>query len=343
MRKLSKIKRQPISLSRSSSIKTSYLNSETTLPLIVQPIIENLDLVYWLENNQQFVEKELFKHGAILFRGFKIDNVVAFEKCSLKICSQLFSENGEHPRENLSENIYTPVFYPAKKQLLWHNENSFNLRWPMKILFGCLQPASQGGETTIVNSRKVFEALDPRIKDKFIQKQVMYVRNYVEDLGRNWQTIFQTTNPSKVNDICQQSAIAFEWQPNGQLKTRSVRPAVVRHPVTNEISWFNQAQHWHPACLDAEDREYLFSLYKQEDLPRNCHYGDGTPIEDEIMEAICEVYQQLEVAIPWEAGDILVLDNILTAHGRNPYVGTRKLLVAVGDMTSFEEIKLRSS
>jgi alpha-ketoglutarate-dependent taurine dioxygenase len=333
-----KIKRRPINLSRSNLIKTSYLFPGLNLPLVVQPTTDNLNLVDWLEDNQRFIEKELCKHGAILFRGFEINDVSTFEKCSLKICLQLFSENGEHPRENLGSNIYTPVFYPAEKQLLWHNENSFNFRWPMKILFGCLQPASQGGETTIVDSRKVFELLEPQIKEKFLQKQVMYVRNYGNQLGLNWQTVFQTTNPLEVEDICNRSAIMFRWKTDEHLETRSIRPAVIRHPVTKEMSWFNQAQHWHPDCLDTETRESLFSLFKQEDLPRNCYYGDGTPIEDSVMETICAAYQQIEVGVCWEAGDLLVLDNILTAHGRNPYVGMRKLLVAVGDMTSFAEI-----
>ena len=80
------------------------------------------------------------------------------------------------------------------------------------------------------------------------------------------------------------------------------------------------------------------SLFAEADLPRNCYYGDGTPIEDSVMAEICEVYQQLEVSFPWQQGDILLLDNLLVAHARNPFFGERKLLVAMGNMTSFADI-----
>jgi len=138
------------------------------------------------------------KHGAILFRGFKIHSPTEFERFASTICSDLFSENGEHPREEVSRNVYTPVFYPPDKKLLWHNENSFNDCWPMKIWFFCARPAEQGGETPIADSRKVFQHINARIREQFMQKNVMYVRNYGEGLGLNWQTVFRTTKKQEV-------------------------------------------------------------------------------------------------------------------------------------------------
>ncbi|MEJ1937157.1 TauD/TfdA family dioxygenase, partial [Nostoc sp. NIES-2111] len=196
----------------------------------------------------------------------------------------------------------------------------------------------QGGETPIIDSRQVFKLIDPKIRDIFIDKQVMYVRNYGDGLGLDWQTVFQTQRRAEVKRKCQQDVINFEWKLENRLRTFSVRPAVIKHHQTGELSWFNQAQHWHPACLDPLARETLFASFKPEDLPRNCYYGDGTPIEDSIMEEICGVYQKLEVCFPWHKGDVLLLDNILTAHARNPFVGERKLLVAMGEMKSYTEI-----
>lgn len=336
--KLRTLGRKPVSLPQGELIETDYLRPGITLPLVLRPVVNDVDLIDWLEGNREFIEAKLLKHGAILFRGFNIDTAPAFERLGLTICSKLFNENGEHPRETVSGNVYTPVFYPADKKLLWHNENSFNHRWPRKILFGCRQSAQQGGETPIVDSRKVFELIDPKIKERFIEKKVMYLRNYEYGLGLDWQTIFQTKNHSEVEAVCRQSGIDFEWKDGDRLRTRSIRPAVVKHPKTGEMCWFNQAQHWHPVCLDPQTRESLLSSFQKEDLPRNCYYGDGTPIEDSVMAEICEVYQKLEVSFPWQQGDVLVLDNLLTAHGRNPYVGERKLLVAMGELMSFDEV-----
>jgi alpha-ketoglutarate-dependent taurine dioxygenase len=287
------------------------LREGEALPLVVCPSREDVDPVSWAASNRPSIEEDLLKYGAILFRDFKIDLSAQLEPFARSLCSELFNENGEHPRELVSGNVYTPVFYPPDQHLLWHNENSFNARWPTKIWFACVQPAQQGGETPVVDSRKVFARLNPVIRDSFVEKQVMY---------------------------CRLTSLEFEWRADGGLRTRCVRPAVIRHPATGEWSWFNQAQHWHTSCLDPETRESMLRLFAEEDLPRNCYYGDGSPIEDSVMMEILEVYRELEVSFPWQKGDILMLDNILTAHARNQFVGTRKLLVALGDMLSYAEL-----
>ncbi len=339
MKKLEKkIKRQTINLVEDELVKLDYFINQKDLPLVISPCINNIDLTDWVDANRKFIGEKLLLNGAILFRGFNITTASEFEDFGLAICSELFHENGEHPRNSVSGNVYTPVFYPADRKLLWHNENSFNHRWPKKILFGCRQPAQQGGETPIVDSRQVFQRLNPKIREKFLEKEVMYVRNYSNGLGLNWETVFQTNNRAEVEAICKQNFVNFEWSQDGSLRTLSVRPAVAKHPQIGEITWFNQAQHWHPSCLDTQTRKSLQSSFAEADLPRNCYYGDGTIIEDSVMAEICEVYQELEVTFPWQQGDVLLLDNLLTAHARNPFIGERQLLVAMGEMTSFADI-----
>ena len=127
----------------------------------------------------------------------------------------------------------------------------------------------------------------------------------------------------------------IEWKEGGRARTRCVRPGAVRHPQTGEPSWFNQAQHWHVSCLDTATRQSLRALFAEEDLPRNCYYGDGSRIPDEAMDHILDVYRRLEVTFPWQRGDVLLVDNLLTAHARNPFSGERKLLVALGEMSAF--------
>jgi alpha-ketoglutarate-dependent taurine dioxygenase len=335
---LKNLQRRVVSSDIQALVTTENFNYSESLPLVIKPTVEHIDLPDWLVFNHDFLANNLLKYGAILFRGFNIATPSTFEKFGLATCNELFHENGEHPRETVSGKVYTPVFYPSDRKLLWHNENSFNHRFPLKIMFGCRQPAQQGGETPIVDSRKVFQLIDNKIRDIFLEKQVMYIRNYGDGLGLDWQTVFQTQSQAEVENKCQQNGIKFAWKSGNRLRTFSVRPAVIKHPQTGELSWFNQAQHWHPACLDTITRESLFTSFKPEDLPRNCYYGDGTPIEDSVMAEICGVYQQLEVTFPWQKGDVLLLDNILVAHARNPFAGERKLLVAMGEMTSYTEI-----
>jgi len=79
-------------------------------------------------------------------------------------------------------------------------------------------------------------------------------------------------------------------------------------------------------------------MFKEENWPRNCYYGDGSPIEDSVMNEILDVYRSLEVCFPWHAGDVILLDNILTAHARNSFEGERRMLVAMGDMSSYQAV-----
>jgi amino acid adenylation domain-containing protein len=332
------IKPKAVELAQQSLVQASELRPGERLPLVIRPAAGGLDLAEWTRANLGFVEGKLQQHGAILFRGFEVASPSAFEGIAHAVCPQLFDENGEHQRGSVSGKVYTPVAYPANKLLLWHNENSFNDSWPMKIWFCCARPAAEGGETPLVDSRRVFERLDPKIRERFIRKGVMYVRNYKEGLGQSWQAIMRASTRPQAEEYCRKNSMEFEWREGGGLLTRCVRPAASRHPRTGEAVWFNQAQHWHPACLDAGTRDSLRAWFGEGDLPRDCLYGDGSPIEDSVMEEILEVYRQLEVSFRWEAGDIVMLDNMLTAHGRNPYVGERKLYVAMGEMLSYADV-----
>jgi len=332
------VKPQVVQLAGEKIVRTGLLHPDLSAPLVIEPVLNDADLIDWSRNNRELIERELGKHGALLFRGFNLASAAELERFAKVICPELFSDNGEHLRQAVSSGIYTPVFYPADKKLLWHNENSFNLQWPMKIWFCCSKPADHGGETPIVDSRKVFESISSGTRERFIRKGAMYVRNYGESLGLSWQKVFQTTSREEVEERCRKEKIHFEWKDGGRLVTRAIRPAVGKHPRTGEMVWFNQAQHWHLSCLDRTTRESLQALYKEQDLPRNCYYGDGSPIDDSEMDEILEVYRKLEISFPWQKWDILMLDNMLMAHGRNSFVGERKLLVAMGEMSAYSQV-----
>ena len=337
--RLRAVKPKPVGARPEALVRTEPLAEGAGLPLVYGPAVADLDLVKWAAENRAAVEQSLAAHGALLFRGFPLDPARDFERFAGALCTRLFRDNGEHPRQSVSGNVYTPVFYPPEQKVLWHNENSFNYEWPARIWFCCVRPADAGGETPVADSRRVFELIDPEVRDEFVRKGVMYVRNYGRGLGLSWQEVFRTEERAAVEEVCRAARTEFEWRTGGQFKTRAVRPAAVRHPRTGEWVWFNQAQHWHTACLDAATRASLRSLFAEEDLPRACYYGDGTTIDDAAMEHVLEVYRRLEVSFAWRPGDIMMLDNLLAAHARNPFAGERRLLVAMGDMLSYDAVE----
>ena len=333
-------KRKSVNLSETRGIKTGSLTPNETLPLVMQPELQDIDLLDWASSNREFVERELLKHGAILFRNFNLVSAAEFEQFAQALCPNLFGEYGDLPREGVEGKIYGSTPYPADETILFHNESSHMHRWPMKIWFFCVKAAEKGGETPIVDCRQVYNAMDPRLRDRFTEKKLMYVRNYTEGLDVSWQTFFHTTDRSIVEDYCRKAEIDFEWN-NGSLRTRQICPAVVKHPETGEMVFFNQLQLHHVSCLQPDVRNSLLSMVKEEDLPRNVYYGDGSAIEDSVVQEIRELYWKLSVGFQWQAGDVLMLNNMLTAHARNPFVGPRKIVVAMGEMMTKDELSTK--
>jgi len=207
---------------------------------------------------------------------------------------------------------------------------SYSRQWPMIIGFFCVQPAVEGGETPIADSRRVFAQIDPAIKEEFIRKQVMYVRNYDDALDLSWREVFQTNSRAEVEAFCLKTGMKVEWNGN-KLRTSQVCQAVTQHPVTGEMVWFNQAHLFHVSSLEGDVRSSLQSGAGG-DEPRNAFFGDGSEIGEAALDQIRAVYDKEKVAFPWQRGDILILDNILKAHGRNPYRGPRQIVVGMGHL-----------
>lgn len=332
LRSLGAWRRRDIRLSQAEWVKTDYLQPENKLPLVAQPAIDGVDLIAWATNNRELIETLLLEPGAILFRNFDVRAVTEFERFIEAISGKLLDYSYRStPRRQVSGKIYTSTEYPAHQLIPLHNENAYSRSWPMKIWFFCVQAAEDGGETPIADSRKVYQRIDPEIKDRFVQKKLMYVRNYGGGLDLSWQNVFQTTNKSEVEEYCRAVGMGFEWMDGDRLRTRQLCQAVAGHPRTGEMVWFNQAHLFHVSRLTAEVRGSLLSAFEEEDLPRNVYYGDGSPIEASVLDEICKAYEQEAVTFPWQEGDILMLDNMLTAHGRRPFVGQRNVVVGMAE------------
>jgi non-ribosomal peptide synthetase component F len=336
--RLRAVRRRGVDLSQVRDVRTEYLQPEKLLPLVIKPDADDIDLAEWAGNNREFIEKNLLHHGAMLFRGFSVDSVPEFERFASAICPELFGEYGDLPREELGGKVYGSTPYPADETILFHNESSHLHQWPMLIWFYCVKAAEQGGESPIIDCRRIYELMDPAIREKFERQGLLYIRNFTDSLDVSWQNFFHTRDRSAVEDYCRKASIEFEWKNRNGLRTRQRCPAVVRHPQTGEMVFFNQIQLHHASCLAREVRDSLLSMMKEEDLPRNVYYGDGSRIDDSVMECLGELYKTMSVSFPWQEQDVLMLNNMLVAHSRNPFIGERKIVVALGNLASKEQI-----
>jgi alpha-ketoglutarate-dependent taurine dioxygenase len=325
--------RQAVSLAAEASIRTGFVLDGAHLPLEVQPAVDGFDLIAWCRQGKQLLETMLLAHKAILFRNCGIDTINAFEQLVTALYGGSLMEYKDRstPRRELAQNVYTSTVYPAEYRIALHNEGTYWIKWPLKLIFCCLSEATHGGETPIADSHRIYNRIPASIREKFERKNVLYVRNYNDGFGLTWQDAFQTQNCRVVEEYCRENQIEFDWKPGDRLRTRQVRRAVAEHPKTGERLWFNHAAFFHISSLDPTMRDALTREFSEEDLPYNTYYGDGSPIEGDVLEALRAAYQEEMIQFPWKKGDVMILENMSVCHGRAPYSGPRKVITALAE------------
>ncbi|HZI20320.1 MAG TPA: TauD/TfdA family dioxygenase [Pyrinomonadaceae bacterium] len=333
-------RRRAIKFSDAMLVRTGYLaGDEGRFPLVCEPGAHGVNLAAWAESHRGLVLSELLKHGALLFRGFGINSVERFEELARAATPELMDYyERAAPRLSVGRNVYTSTEYPAGQAIPLHHEMSYSHNWPAKIWFYCAQPARSGGATPIADDRKVFWLLDPEIKECFLRKRVMYVRNYGEGLDLSWREAFQTDDRAAVEEYCRRARMSCEWRAGDRLRTRAVRQVVATHPHTGETVWFNHAHMFHVSNVEPGVRAALLSQFAEDELPRNAFYGDGSPLEAEVLAEIRRVYGGAAVRFQWREGDVLLLDNFLASHGREPFEGPRRVLVAMAELYTNQDL-----
>ena len=308
-------------------------DSRNSLPIIVHAPSPRIRLVDWIVENKPWIHDNLKKSGALLFRGFRIDGPEGFENC----LESAYGKPTDYPglthgvilRQHIHGKIYTSTEYSPSFRIRLHNECAFANNWPAQISFFCVEAPSAGGETPIADSRRVLKRISKTTVERLAKHGIQYVRNFGYGSSRSWEKTFGTTDKSKVEAICRADGVICDWLDQSRLRTRSVRQPVVNHPITGEAVWFNHINSSHIFSLEPELRDALLSEFEKEDLPRNCYYGDGSEIERTVLDEIQQAYEAETVAFTWQTNDLLMLDNMLVAHGRNTFEGPRKIVVGM--------------
>ena len=307
-------------------------SSDMSLPFTVTAHNINQSMQNWCIENIAWIDICLEKYGAVLFRNFSLgEDGQEFSAISTLICGELLPYvYRSTPRTSVGANVYTATEYSRTAIIPQHNENAYTRNWPMRLAFHCVQAASQGGETPLSSNRAVTSKISPKILEKFRRLGVMYVRNYSKGLDLPWNVVFQTESRDEVERFCNEASIAFEWADGDRLTTRQVCQGTAHHPRTGEELWFNQAHLFHASSLDPATFEAMMEIYSVEELPRHAFYGDGTEIESGVLEEIRTAFDSEKRLFSWHANDVLLIDNMAVAHGRLPFQGPRRVLVAMG-------------
>lgn len=275
------------------------------------------------------------EHGAVVVRGLGVasaeDVATVADKLGL---ARMVERERFAPRTNHAENVYSSSEWPADEPMCMHHELSYASEVPGLILFGCLVAPDSGGQTQVADSQQVLTALPPALVERFATHGWLLWRTYHSagnEAGVSWQEAFGTDDRAAVDAYCASAAVTAQWLPDGRLRTTQRRAAVVRHPVTGTPVWFNQAAFLNESTMDPDVRDYLVAVYGQDGLPFNTAYGDGTPIDADTVETINAAYLDAAHGEPWQAGDVLLVDNLRMAHSREPHQGDRELVVVFGD------------
>jgi alpha-ketoglutarate-dependent taurine dioxygenase len=332
---------------------------ESELPLVIEGSGDGAgceNFLAYLHAHKLEIDAQIHKHGAILFRGFAIDQPSQFEDAATRLCGGL-AENypfGMAPRNKVDGTgaVFTTTksVHTAHHDLIpigLHNEMAYSSYAPDRIAFYCQVPPEPGryGETIIADTRAIYNRMERSVRDKFERLGVRYIREYRDRPGRfgfdlSWQMVFETSDKDEVARVCRDNGAEIEWFGDGSVRVCNWRPAVIDHPVIGERTWANCSG---AATLRGTVKEILWNggpfrylhawFYRamyamQSKIAFSLAYGDGTPIPNQDIEAVCEAQDREKVCFQWRHGDLLILDNWLVSHGRALLRGGRRNILA---------------
>ncbi|MFE2611225.1 TauD/TfdA family dioxygenase [Streptomyces mirabilis] len=286
----------------------------------------------WAAAHRDALRAAVAEHGCVLVRGLGLRDAAETGAVFSKLATGLMTEKEVFaPRRTYSDGVYSSTKWPPNQPMCMHHELSYTLEFPGLMMFACLSAPTDGGATAVADAPTVLDALPAELTDRFEREGWLLTRSYNDEIGASVAEAFGTEDRAAVESYCRANEIAFEWQPDGGLRTRQRRSAVVRHPVTGRRCWFNQIAFLNEWTMAPEVREYLMDVYGADGLPFNTRFGNGDPIGEDVVELLNSVYEAHTAREPWQAGDLMLVDNIRTAHSREPFEGPREVLVALAD------------
>jgi alpha-ketoglutarate-dependent taurine dioxygenase len=291
----------------------------------------------WVAEHRDALRAAVLQHGSLLVRGLGLHDVAGTEAVFRQLGSLMTEKEAFAPRRSYSLGVYSSSKWPPNQPMCMHHELSYMLEFPSVILFACLVAPADRGATPVADSAAVLDALPTGLVERFEREGWLLIRNYNDEIGASIAEAFGTEDRRAIERYCRASAIEFEWRTDGALRTCQRRSAIVRHPRSGQRCWFNQIAFLNEWTIDPEVREYLVEVYGEDGLPFTTRFGNGDPIGADVVELINEVYEAHTAREPWQSGDLMLVDNVRTAHAREPFEGPREVLVAMADAVNLAD------
>ena len=284
----------------------------------------------WLTQNRTALLGELDRHGAILLRNFPLRDGATFDRCVRAFGLNNFAYKNSLSnavRHNVTERVFTANEAPADVAIYLHHEMAQTPFYPSRLFFFCEQAPESGGETPLCRSDILLEKLQQRIPAFIHRCQELGVRYTnvmpAEDdagsgQGRSWRSTLRVDSPRMAETKLQALGYNWQWLKDDNLRvTTATLPAVRQLPDGRRV-FFNQLI---AACRGWQDA--------RNQANKSISYGDGSDFESAHLAALVEISDRLTVALPWETGDLALVDNFLVMHGRRPFRGKRRVLASL--------------
>jgi alpha-ketoglutarate-dependent taurine dioxygenase len=318
------------------------------LPLVISPKrpMSATDFAGLLQSERETLRNRLLEHGGLLFRGWPLDGAQQFADAIAAFGAGHSVDyiGGDSPRRKITGAVYSSTEAPPAIKIPLHNELSFVRHYPKHIYFYCDVAPAAAGETILGDARRVYRALDAGVRSRFLERQLKYVSCYyghsllmdlvnsLQPSHKSWREVFETGQRAEVERLCREHDFDFAWHDANWIRISQTRPAAITHPQTQEWVWFSQAHlyDFNPRLLGAW-RFLAAKLFYARPHTRmhEIFHADGSAVPRADLYHIMDTLDANTVAFSWQKGDMLVLDNVLTMHGRAPFSGPRRILAAM--------------
>lgn len=231
------------------------------------------------------------------------------------------------PRTDLGNGVYTAADWAPDREMCHHHEGSYGITYPDVLLLASFQPPDGDGVLLLADTARVLENLPTALADRFRDGWLL-TRTYRPYLGLPWSVALGVATREEASALLDERKIEYAWAKDGTLTTRQHRPAIIEHPVSGEPCWFNDIAFFSQWAVDETERAVLLKTFEPQGMPFNTFAADGSELSAEEFQSLLDAYDASGARVTLGPGELLILDNVRTAHGREPYSGAWQLAVA---------------
>ncbi len=340
-----------------------YSEPGSHFPLVVAPLPQKkINLIDWAKDNQARISQAIKEFGAIVFTEFNLATKEDFGQAFTAITGNSPEPyKGDTPRQEIISNIYKSTAVANAHLVPLHQEVSVGSRkeMPTYIAFFCVTPPKPGtGQTLVGNVKEIskkIQSLMPHLWALMLTRTLTYTARYLPTnswltkwirwLNPSFGTIqqrFGTENPREVEKICQQEGLTCQWDNGWAVVSRTGVPATIN--VNGKNLFCNQihVDKLNPKLCGGWMNYILASILlcpTSRFMQFDVQFDGGTPIRSKDASQLLTILEQHQQGRDWRQGDLMILDNVTTMHGKTPHVGKREILVAMsGSVLGSQEI-----